>query len=71
MTLTESLKRAIADSGLSHYRISKETGVDASVLDRFVSGERDITLSTADKLAAFFKIDVKLSKPPTRTRRRK
>jgi transcriptional regulator with XRE-family HTH domain len=49
-TLSETLKQAIVSSELSQYRIAKESGVSAGVLSRFVNGERDLKLETADKL---------------------
>jgi plasmid maintenance system antidote protein VapI len=53
-TLTDQLKAAIERSGLSIYAISKGSGVAQPVLSRFMAGERDIRMATADKLAAFF-----------------
>lgn len=50
--LTDALKRAIRESGLTHYRISQLSGVSSPILDRFMSGQRDnITISTAAKIA--------------------
>jgi transcriptional regulator with XRE-family HTH domain len=66
--VTHALKRAIADSGLSLYQISKDTGVSASVLTRFMNGERDIQLSTADKLAEFFSLQISIPKPTRKNR---
>ena len=45
------LKQAILHSEISRYRLSKITGVPASVLCTFVNGKRSITLPTAAKLA--------------------
>ena len=52
MTLVESLRLAIVRSGLTHYRLAKEAGITPPTLDRFVSGERDLRLETASKIAA-------------------
>ena len=41
MTITEQMRMAVADSGETHYRIGKETGIAPSVLDRFMSRETD------------------------------
>ena len=49
--LANKLRRAIIDSGLTHYAIGKLSGVDTAVIDRFVSGERDIRLETAGRIA--------------------
>lgn len=54
--LAEQLRKLIADSGLSLYRISKETGVPTTTLQRFVNRERDLTLGKASPLAEFFAV---------------
>jgi plasmid maintenance system antidote protein VapI len=49
-TLAETIRKKIVESELSQYRIAKESGVSAGVINRFVSGERSISLDNADKL---------------------
>ena len=49
-TLSETLRQAIVNSELSQYRIAKESGVGAGILSRFVNGERELKLDTADKI---------------------
>ena len=56
LTLTEQLSAAIADSGLSIYRIAKDSGVPQATLQRFVSGQRDMRLSNANKVAAYLEL---------------
>jgi hypothetical protein len=51
--LSRQLQSAIAATGESLYAIAKASGVAAPVLQRFVNGERGITLDTAGKLAAY------------------
>lgn len=51
MGLAEDLREAIRESGLTHYSIGKMAGVAPAVIDRFVSGERDIRMETASKIA--------------------
>ncbi len=53
MTLTETLRAAIKNSGLTRYRIAKGTGIDNSILMRFVRGEMSIRLDKAGRLAAY------------------
>lgn len=57
--LVDALKRAIIDSGLTHYRIAKDAGVTPDVIDRFVRGERDLRLETAGKIAAVLGMTLK------------
>ena len=49
--LADQLRAAIVESGLTHYRIAKDAGIKPDILDRFVSGERDVRLQTAEKIA--------------------
>ena len=54
MSLTSQLREAIADSGLSLYRIAKDTQTSYAAIYRFASEERGVNLETADRLAEFF-----------------
>ena len=56
--ISESLKRAIEESDLSVYEIAKRAHVSQIMISRFLSGERDIRMATADKLANV--LDLKL-----------
>jgi ribosome-binding protein aMBF1 (putative translation factor) len=49
--LSQALKDAIRSSDKSMYQIAQAAGVSQIVVSRFVSGERDIRMATADKLA--------------------
>ena len=59
ISLSDSLKLLIEQSGYSNYQLSHLTGVSQSVLNRFVSGERDITLGTASKIAVVIGAELK------------
>ena len=50
-SLSEALKKTIRDSDKSEYQIAQQAGVSQIVISRFLSGERDIRMATADKLA--------------------
>lgn len=52
-TLTNVLRAAIEGSGLTRYRIAKETGIPEGNLGRFLRGEMSIRLDKADRLAAY------------------
>ena len=47
-----ALRDAIRGSGLTHYALGKAAGVAPAQLDRFVSGERSLSLASAAKVAA-------------------
>ena len=57
-SLSELLKRSIRESGRSIDEIASEAGVSPSLLGNFLSGERDIHMMTADKLAISLGLEV-------------
>ena len=50
-SIGDALKRSIRGSDMTMYEIAKRAGVSQIVISRFLSGERDIRVATADKLA--------------------
>ena len=56
--LDEQILTAIEKSGLSVYRLAKDSGVSQPVLCRFVNGDRGITLATAAKLAKTLNLEL-------------
>jgi hypothetical protein len=57
--LTEALRRAISDSGLSFKALEKETGVLRQSLMKFARREQSLRLDLADKLAVYFKLELR------------
>ena len=56
--MADALRRAIKESGLPLLTIEQETGVLRASIMRFMRGDADIRLATADKLAAYFGVKV-------------
>ncbi len=54
-TVSDQLRDALSKAD-SLYELAKEAEVDRSVLSRFMSGERTLTLTTVDKLAKVLKL---------------
>lgn len=52
-TMTDVLKAAIEESGLTQYRIAKDTGIPATSLMRFMRGETSLRLDKAAVLANY------------------
>ena len=50
-SLSEALRQAIRETGKTVDEVANEAGVSPIVISRFLSGERDIRMATADKLA--------------------
>ncbi len=49
--LSDEIRAAIKNCGMSRYRIAKETGIDPAALCRFAQGKMGLTIDTLDKLA--------------------
>ncbi len=57
-TMTEALRDAIKEGGVSFKGLERETGVLRQSLMKFARGEQSLRLDAADKLAQFFGIQV-------------
>ena len=58
-TVSETLRQAILDSGLSAYRLSADSGVNVAAVLRFRSGERSLKLESVDRLAEVLGLQLK------------
>jgi hypothetical protein len=58
-TLSEVLRRAIADSGIALIALERATGVDRASIRRFLRSERSLRLDKADALAAHFGLELR------------
>ena len=61
MSLSEQLRRAVDESGLTLYAVAKRSGLTYSVLHRFVVKGQDIKLGSAEQLADLF--SMRLTRP--------
>ena len=67
MTIEETLKRCIEDSGETIYRIAKDSGIDYATVHRFVNEHRDARLSVIQKLADYFELELRPRKGKRKT----
>jgi transcriptional regulator with XRE-family HTH domain len=49
--LSDEIREAVNDSGLTRYRIAKELGISESTMSRFMSGKGGLSLENIDRLA--------------------
>ena len=56
--LSDQIRQAVVDSKVSRYQIWKDTGIDQSVLGKFVAGKRGISMETLDVLAEYLGLRV-------------
>ncbi len=47
------MRRLIADSGLSQYRIAIDCGIDRGLMSRFMNGKSNISLRQLERLADY------------------
>jgi plasmid maintenance system antidote protein VapI len=59
LTISEALRRAVAGSELALAALGRATGVDRASLRRFLRGERSLRLDMADRLAAYFGLELR------------
>lgn len=60
-TVADSLRKAIRDSGLSANALSQLTGVDQTLISRFLRG-KDMGIERASKIAAHLGLELKPKK---------
>lgn len=56
-TVADQLRQAIRDSGLSANQISKETGINQTLVSRFLRG-KDMGIERASKIAAYLGLEL-------------
>ncbi len=66
--LLDTLRQAIEDSDESRYRIAHGSGVNASQLARLVSGERGLSIESAERLADYLGLEI-IVRPKRRARK--
>ncbi len=49
--------------GRTVYAIARDSGVNSAVVGRFVKGERDVTLTTAEKLCRTLRLELRPARP--------
>ena len=59
MKVTDRLKKAIRDSGLSDRNLGFQSSVNRLSIGRFMSGRTGLSLEQLDKLAAFLGLELK------------
>ena len=59
--INDTLKQAVIESGISHYQLAKETGIDRRAIGRFIHGGRgsNIGINSAAILAEYFGLELR------------
>jgi len=67
MSVSDRLRQAIRKSDQTLYRIAQDTGLDWSILQRFLDGTRpNIRIDTIEKLCQYFGLELR----PVKAKRR-
>jgi len=64
--LTDQLRQAIDDSGMTRYQIAKETGIDESALAKFYNGHRGLSMEALNALGEFLQLKIMLGRKPSK-----
>ena len=64
--LTDQLREAINESGLTRYQIAKLTGIDESALAKFYNGHRGLSMGALNALGEVLKLKVTLGRKAKR-----
>jgi len=64
--LTDQLRKAIDDSGLTRYQIAKATGIDESALAKFYNGRRGLSTAALNALGQFLQLRITLGRKPAK-----
>jgi DNA transposition AAA+ family ATPase len=64
--LTDQLRQAIDDCGLTRYAIAKHTGIDESALAKFYNGQRGLSMNALDALGEFLQLKITLGRTPSK-----
>jgi hypothetical protein len=62
--LTDQLRQAIDDSGVTRYQIALETGIDESGLAKFYNGHRGLSMDALNALGEFLQLSIILGRKP-------
>ncbi len=62
--VSDQIRQAIDDSGLTRYRISQETGISETALALFYNGQRGLSMKALNTLGEFLELKVTLGRKP-------
>ena len=62
--VSDQIRQAIDDCGLTRYRIAQETGISETTLALFYNGQRGLPMRALDTLGKFLELKVILGRKP-------
>ena len=67
--MTDQLRQAIDDCGLTRYEIAKQTGIDESALAKFYNGHRGLSMEALNALGEFLQLKITLGRKAEKKRK--
>ena len=61
--LSDQIRRAVDESGLSRYAICKATGIDKGHMSRFMAGKGGLSMANLDALADVLRLCIVAGEP--------
>lgn len=58
-SMTDTLRRRIAASGMTYLELERATGIERASIMRFMLGKQSLRLDKADVLAAYFGLELR------------
>jgi cyanate lyase len=62
--LTDQLRQAVNDCGLTRYRIAKETGISEATLSKFILRQRGLSNRAMDAVGEFLELEIVMGRRP-------
>jgi len=62
--LTDQVRQAIDDSGVTRYQIAQDTGIDESALAKFYNAHRGLSLDNLDRLCEYLGVRIVIDRNP-------
>ena len=56
--LSDQIRAAVDESGITRYRLAKETAIDQGALSRFHHGTARLSMDTLDRLAEYLELEI-------------
>ena len=60
--MSDQIRQAIDESGLTRYRIAKETAIDESTLAKFYNGHAGLSMDALDRLGEYLNLSISIDK---------
>jgi transcriptional regulator with XRE-family HTH domain len=66
--ISEQVRQAVRDCGLTRYEIAKRTGISNATLSRFIHGERGLSMEYLDTLGELLGLEIVVRHKPAKQR---